>query len=576
MSRTYGKLTFDGKHKQWVIECEPHVAIRLKRVFGKADERQFGKIRISASIENSRDMEWFLDRYPLKADSETRALLVDRAREHRERQSLVESLLATRRAPQEFKLALPPRQYQSVAAGLWLASRGLLLADDVGLGKTVTAIAGFNNPQCLPALVVTLTHLPPQWKNEIARFAPELNVHVLRKGKPYDLVGKRTLFAKFPDVIIANYHKLSGWAETIAPLVRSVIFDECQELRRSEGSDGEEFSKKYAAARFIAEAVEYKLGLSATPIYNFGGEMFNVLNILCPGQLGTWQEFLREWCEWGAAGKASIKNPKAFGIYARDSGLMLRRTRQEVGRELPEITVVPHHIETDEEEFEKLRGRAVELAKLILRQRQDYKGQKMQASAEFDMRMRQATGIAKAPFVAEFVRFLANDNAEPVVLYGWHREVYEIWNEKLSDLNPVMFTGTESPAQKEAAKQAFVSGESKVLIISLRSGAGLDGLQNACRIVVFGELDWSPGVHEQCIGRVHRDGQGQPVTVYYLISNSGADPVMCDVLGLKRQQIEGVRDPNADLVTKLQVNEDYIKRLAEKYLADKGVSFSEN
>jgi len=74
-----------------------------------------------------------------------------------------------------------------------------------------------------------------------------------------------------------------------------------------------------------------------------------------------------------------------------------------------------------------------------------------------------------------------------------------------------------------------------------------------------------------CIGRIHRDGQDEPVTAYYLLSEHGSDPVMSDLLGIKRQQIEGVRDPNQDLVTKLQVEADYIKRMAEKFLTDHGI-----
>lgn len=102
--------------------------------------------------------------------------------------------------------------------------------------------------------------------------------------------------------------------------------------------------------------------------------------------------------------------------------------------------------------------------------------------------------------------------------------------------------------------------------MSLRSGAGLDGLQSVSRTVVFGELDWAYGVHEQAEGRVHRDGQKDPVMAYYLTASAGSDPVVMDALGIKRGQLEGIRDPNAALVQKLQTDPDRIKRLAEAYL----------
>jgi SNF2 family DNA or RNA helicase len=159
------------------------------------------------------------------------------------------------------------------------------------------------------------------------------------------------------------------------------------------------------------------------------------------------------------------------------------------------------------------------------------------------------------------------EQGEKVVLYAWHREVYGVLLERLKDLNPVLYTGSENtPAKKEASRNAFVSGESKVIIISLRSGAGLDGLQFACRTVVFGELDWSPGVMEQNIGRVDRDGQPDPVFAYFLVADSGSDPVISGVLGLKREQVELVVDPSRPLVEKLQVDPGHVKKLAEAYL----------
>jgi SNF2 family DNA or RNA helicase len=108
--------------------------------------------------------------------------------------------------------------------------------------------------------------------------------------------------------------------------------------------------------------------------------------------------------------------------------------------------------------------------------------------------------------------------------------------------------------------------------MSLRSGAGLDGLQDVCNTIVFGELDWSPGVHEQCTGRVYRDGQEHGSVAYYLVSEDGSDPIVADVLGLKKQQIEGIKDPDQELVEKLEVDPDHVKKLAKHILDAKGIS----
>ena len=554
----------------WEIECEPHVMMRLKRTFGRADVKRFSKLHLRDTDEVCRDLQWFVQRFPLQIDHAD--YLNQQAESHDRRIIDFDNILSGAVDSRTFDLAIPARQYQQIAADLWLRAKGLLVADDVGIGKTLIAIAGLTRPELRPALVVTLTHLPMQWEREIHKFAPDLTTHIIKKGSPYDVTkpkGRRTKKAeapgqvslfeeRFPDVLIINYHKLAGWADLLGDRIRSVVFDECQELRRGD-------SQKYTAGEHLAHGAEYALGLSATPIYNYGGEMYNIITVLRRDSLGTRDEFMREWCRasWNYD-KARISDPKAFGTYLREGGLMIRRTRADVNRELPPLTKVPHYIECDPKVLDDVTDSASELARIILSTDSAFT-ERGQAARELDWKLRQATGLSKAPYVADFVKMLV-ESGEKVVLYGWHRAVYTLWAERLKEYSPAFFTGTESPNQKEKAREAFCEGDSKILIMSLRAGAGLDGLQHYTRTVVFGELDWSPGVHEQNEGRVSRDGQTDPVVAYYLVSDHGSDPVVADVLGLKRSQIEGIRDPSAELVERLDSGADRIKKLAAGYL----------
>lgn len=553
--KTYG--TVQHRDGWFIIRCEAHVAIRLKRVFQKIRSERTGVFTLSETPENCRDLEWFMERYPLSINGAA-GIVKAGAEAHKEKLSLVDKLLNSRVEALPFDLAVPLREYQAVSTHLAATTKALLMADDVGLGKTAQAIALLTTPGALPALFVTLTHLPRQMERQIKKFAPNLRTHILKKGTPYEFKGG------LPDVIISNYHKLGGWDSTLAGIVKTVIFDECQELRHGG-------TIKYMAAARIRNDASLCAGLSATPFHNYGGEMWNVMDVIAPGSLGSRDEFITEWCRDMGRNKVIIKDPVAFGSYLRDSGLMLRRTRKEVGREIKEPIVIPHEIDTDKAELDKLSAGCAELAKIILANTESYRGEKLRVSQEFDMRLRQATGIAKAPFVAEFVRLLL-DSEQKVILYGWHRTCYDIWQERLADLNPVMYTGSESTTQKEHAIQQFLKGDSRVMLISLRAGQGLDGLQDVCSVVVFGELDWSPAVHEQCIGRLWRDKTDgtppDPVVAYYLISEDGSDPFVSDALGLKKQQIEGIRGER-DLVTKLEIDPNHIKNLAKKYLEER-------
>jgi len=195
------------------------------------------------------------------------------------------------------------------------------------------------------------------------------------------------------------------------------------------------------------------------------------------------------------------------------------------------------------------------------------------------MKLRHATGVDKAPHVSQFVRLLleqtdADGNPDPIVLFGWHRDVYNIWLEQLAEFKPELYTGSESPNQKAESARRFIEGDTNLLIVSLRSGSGLDGLQRRCSRVVIGELDWSPGALEQCIGRVYRDGQTKPVMVYYLTAQDGCDPSMIDVLGVKREQIENVRDPSGPATAVKEVDPGHVRKLAEDYLKRRRASAS--
>jgi hypothetical protein len=71
---------------------------------------------------------------------------------------------------------------------------------------------------------------------------------------------------------------------------------------------------------------------------------------------------------------------------------------------------------------------------------------------------------------------------------------------------------------------------------------------------------------------VHRDGQDAPCAAYFLLSDSGADPIMAEVLGVKREQIEAVRNPDAALAERIDTGENNIRRLAREFLARSGQS----
>lgn len=591
--RTYGEIKYvppneHAKFGLFGLHLEAQVSLRFKRIFERVDKTPAQWLKLVATPENARELEWFFQRYPVEMSPNVAHKIDELARGYDRRIALISTMLAPDYAAPTVELALPAREYQLLPAEMCMQTGSLLLLDEVGLGKTVQSIVLMAKPGTLPAIVVTVTgSMPAQFEREIHRFAPALKTHILTRAEPFH-DGKESepqcLAARMagipprlpgrskakrydpnwtfemPDVVILPYSKLTGWAEWLVENIRpkTVVYDEVQEARHGDST------LRGRSMQYLAQKTEYRMGLSATPIHNGGVEIHAVMETLAPGVLGDYSEWYREWCK-----DQMIVDSKAFGMYLRERGLALSRTKADVGRELPPVTISEQFCECDPAVIDAMKkdSRAVELAKFVLSKRRE----SFQASGQFDMFMRQQTGIAKAPYVAAFVNMLL-ESGEPVVLFGWHHAVYGIWRELLKEHNPVFYTGKETDKQKLEAVDAFRTGKTKLFIISLRSGRGIDGLQySGCSNVVFGELDWSPAVHEQGLGRVARDGIDRSVTGWFMVSDEGSDPNMAEVLGVKRGQLEGIRDPEGNLVL-AKLDPDAIKKLAHDFLRKHGFS----
>jgi superfamily II DNA or RNA helicase len=570
-AKTYGSLTYEHPVKgatrgKWKLRGHANVITKAKRLFPRAEHHREGYVMLTDTAEVARDLAWILERWPMEVDPRSRARLRRQAAAHKKTESIVFEILSGRATPEPDELLVPARSirhYQHAPSRIVWETGRLLCTDDIGLGKTFEGYLVLQHPDALPALFVTLTALPEQMLEELQASFPQLLGHVVTSGTPYDPSQRRGMKGRDPDVLIMSYSKLAGWADQLAGKVKTVIFDEMQELRRSG-------SNKYVAAGRIADEALFRCGLTATPVYNYADEIYNIVSVLAPDALGTPVEFAREWA---TDFKGRVRNPEAFGTYLADEGLMIGRTRQEVGMEIDEPIVIPYPVEIDEKVLDDLSDDAVALAELIV-SRNARPSELWQASGDLDWKLRHATGVAKAPFVAAFVKFLL-EREKNVLLAGWHRDVYDVWSEHLAEFNPVMYTGTESPRQKRESLRQILEGESRVMMMSLRSGAGLDGLQKACSVAVFGELDWSPGIHTQFIGRLARDGQECPVVAYFLVANTGSDPIVAETLNIKQLQSEPVRRPGVDVTSVFgntgESGHDRVRRLALDLLRRRGV-----
>lgn len=522
-----GTLSYNRRSKCWVVKGDPAVTEMCKRLFPGSAGSKRGEARFTAHRRIIGDLCWLMMRFPLEVKLKDLPLwdqAVAEARQYAIRQARA-AQMPPRTTPPAGSFHGELMDFQQEGLSFLLQHDRCLLADEMGLGKTVQALACIASERALPALIIPPAHLTRNWQEETARFlrvegrAPR--IHVIRGLKPYDLPEA--------DVYIMHYLLLRGWKQVLKDFpVRAVIFDEIQELRHAG-------TEKYSAASLLSEECSRVIGLSGTPIYNKGGEIWNVINILDFHFLGDWESFSREWCY--GYGSAVVIKPDVLGAYLKREGLMLRRTKQEVLKELPPKRRLVQELDWNDKLYAQMMAPVLPMLEKWKQDGEMTPSQRAMLEESISQQARQATGIAKAPYVCQFVRMLL-DGGEKVLLFAHHHAVMDVYRQELKSFSPGFITGRETSAEKTKAVERFMSGHTDVLCISLRAASGLNLQRATC--VVFGELDWSPAVHAQAEDRAHRIGQEDSLLCYYLVSPQGSDAEMQEALGLKVSQFVGL------------------------------------
>lgn len=424
-----------------------------------------------------------LHRFPLKLSDAAQTMFDRFYRQIVAERHIAASVPAQAAAGRHFRGKLLPFQTEGVA--FLCAVRKGLLADDMGLGKTVQAFGFLDRIDAYPAAIVVQSHVQRHWEKKLPEFMRVRDAGNALPGDPGALRwtslngGKRLDATPTADIYIVHYLVLHAWSQFLNERgVRTVIFDECQELRHPN-------TRKHDACIAISRAAENVAGLSGTPIYNHGAEMHTVMDTLLRGALDTRAAFERAWCTY-FAGKLVVADPEVLGEYLRDRRLMLRRRKDEVQLELPAKRRVIEPIAGDAGIFSDLVSKAAELARQAAEIDDPFDRARMEQEAIREGR--RATAMAKLPAVIAFLRGLM-EAGEPTLCFVHHHSVVDGICDALEEFAPARITGREDSQDKKAEQQRrFVDGETDLCLISLRVATGLDGLQARARVVVFADL----------------------------------------------------------------------------------------
>ncbi|MFT3973311.1 MAG: SNF2-related protein [Amaricoccus sp.] len=268
-----GRVDYADGH--WIVaDLKPHVSMRFKDVFKGIRFGDLPPYILQDREDRAADLDWFMSRYPLTVTDRAAGRLAAGLAAYRAGQGRLEALQAPDYRPMlltGFRPGEKARRHQLRAAEMLRQTGRLLLLDEVGLGKTVSALAAVSDGWGLPAAIIVQPHLSGQWIADYIRRFTDLRAEEVTDRSP------RTLPPA--DVYVFRYSNVAAWADYAETLgCRTVIFDEVQELRHGRSTD-----KGRGCAAFAA-AASYRLGLTATPIYNYGSEILERRRVHRPGR----------------------------------------------------------------------------------------------------------------------------------------------------------------------------------------------------------------------------------------------------------------------------------------------------
>ncbi len=424
-----------------------------------------------------------------------------------------------------------------------------LLADEVGLGKTIEA--GLILKEYLlrgmarKVLILTPASLITQWQQELkTKFDLSFKNHLeINDWEDSDLV--------IASLDTAKSQKNQSTVQKIK--YDLLIVDEAHKLK----------NKKTKNWKFVNSInTKYLLMLTATPIQNDMIELFNLISILKPGHLSTVQKFKDEFL--AERDKRLPKNSTRLREMLSD--IMIRHRRADTLIKFPQRYVHTHAIDLNPDEAELYREltdfirkryftlpthknpRGINRLTLILLQKLMGSSTHALAKAldkmiasnfykdDFDNSLKRLLDMArnvkhskKGQVLMEIVRSLN----EKVIIFTQFRGTQDYLVKMLEEdgYSVAVFNGQMSQVDKDRCIEDF--RREKQILVSTESGGEGRNLQ-FCKVLVNFDLPWNPMRIEQRIGRIHRLGQNEDV---HIINLSARDTIESYVLELLDKKI---------------------------------------
>lgn len=394
---------------------------------------------------------------------------------------------------------------------------GACLADDMGLGKTIQTIALLLSHASEGAsLVVMPTSVLLNWRDELARFAPTLNVVILRNSvNRKEAVDNAGAYS----VVLATYGLMPTEEDIlVGKKWNVVVLDEAHNIK----------NKETKTSKVVMQIdAKFRLLLTGTPLQNHLSEIWNLFQFATPGLLPSYTQFTQKFIN---PIERDMDKERQRLLKRILMPFILRRTKSDVLNELPKKTEITMKVELSPEEralYDQFRQDAVlnleegnatpiqalaELTKL----------RQTACNAALVLPKKEAKSIPSAKMEA-FLKLVDEliQNHHRALVFSQFTSHLAIVKEQLDALgiDYKYLDGGTSPTERTERVKSFQEGDMPLFLISLKAG-GVGLNLTAADFVIHLDPWWNPAIEDQASDRAYRIGQNKPVTVYRLIATN--------------------------------------------------------
>jgi superfamily II DNA or RNA helicase len=425
---------------------------------------------------------------------------------------------------------------------------GGCLADDMGVGKTAQVLATLEARRAQaqgPSLVVVPKSVMFNWREESARFTPQLKV------LEYHGTARDATQIPLHDLVLTTYGTMLRDALALSKIEFDyVVLDEAQAVKNSSTASSK-------AVRLLHG--RHRLALSGTPVENHLGELWSLFEFLNPGMLG---EARLMQMSGGMARNPSEEARKLLAQALRP--FILRRTKQQVARELPEKTEQTIFCELEGAQrklYDELRQHY--RLSLLEKVRTQGLGRSKMHVLEALLRLRQAAchpGLLDARRVDEssakldvLMEQLAaiREEGHKALVFSQFTSLLAIVRRRLDEEKIHYEYLDGATTNRQAHVEAFQNDpDCQLFLISLKAG-GLGLNLTAAEYVFLLDPWWNPAVEAQAVDRAHRIGQTRPVFAYRLIARDTVEEKVLQLQKTKRDLADAILSEDNSLIRDL-------------------------